>query len=41
MAAARKRPELAGLFSTFLPNVPQLFVDVDRDKVLKQGIDIR
>ena len=40
MAAARKRPELAGLFSTFLPNVPQLFVDVDRDKVLKQGIDI-
>ena len=40
MAAAQKRPELAGLFSTFLPNVPQLFVDVDRDKVLKQGIDI-
>src|SRR6188474_913460 len=40
MTAARKRPELAGLFSTFLPNVPQLFVDVDRDKVLKQGIDI-
>src|SRR6201981_2845596 len=29
MAAARKRPELAGLFSTLLPNVPQLFVDVD------------
>src|SRR5262250_1225403 len=40
MAAARKRPELAGLFSTLLPNVPQLFVGVDRDKVLKQGIDI-
>src|SRR6476660_9588312 len=40
MAAAQKRPELAGLFSTFLPNVPQLFVDVDRDKVLKPGIDI-
>src|SRR6187200_193701 len=40
MTAARKRPELAGLFSTFLPNVPQLFVDVDRDKVHKQGIDI-
>ena len=40
MAAAQKRPELAGLFSTFLPNVPQLFVDVDRDKVIKQGIDI-
>jgi HAE1 family hydrophobic/amphiphilic exporter-1 len=40
MAAARKRPELAGLFSTFLPHVPQLFVNVDRDKVLKQGVDI-
>ncbi len=40
LGAARKRPELAGLFSTFLPHVPQLFVDVDRDKVLKQGIDI-
>jgi HAE1 family hydrophobic/amphiphilic exporter-1 len=40
MAAVRKRPELAGLFSTFLPHVPQLFVNVDRDKVLKQGVDI-
>src|SRR6201982_1930796 len=40
ITAARKRPELAGLFSTFLPNVPPLFVDGDRDKVLKQGIDI-
>src|SRR5437867_2016767 len=38
--AARKRPELAGLITTFLPNVPQVFVNVDRDKVLKQGIDL-
>lgn len=38
--AARKRPELARVTTTFLPNVPQLFVDVDRDKVLKQGVDI-
>jgi HAE1 family hydrophobic/amphiphilic exporter-1 len=38
--AARKRPELATLIPTFLPNVPQVFVDVDRDKVLKQGIDL-
>jgi HAE1 family hydrophobic/amphiphilic exporter-1 len=36
--AARKRPELAGLSTTFLPSVPQEFVDVDRDKVLKQGV---
>ena len=40
MDAARKRPELAGLISTFLPNVPQVFVKVDRDKVIKQGIDL-
>jgi HAE1 family hydrophobic/amphiphilic exporter-1 len=36
--AARKRPELAGLSTTFLPSVPQIFVKVDRDKVLKQGV---
>ena len=38
--AARKRPELATLIPTFLPNVPQVFVDVDRDKAVKQGIDL-
>ncbi len=38
MAAAHKRPELASVMTTFLPTVPQVFVDVDRDKVLKQGI---
>ena len=36
--AARKRPEIASLSTTFLPNVPQEFVEVDRDKVLKQGV---
>jgi hydrophobe/amphiphile efflux-1 (HAE1) family protein len=40
MAAARKRPEIAGLSTTFLPSVPQQFVDVDEDKVLKQGVAI-
>ncbi len=39
-AAARKRPEIGGLVSTFLPNVPQQFIDVDRDKVLKQGVPL-
>jgi HAE1 family hydrophobic/amphiphilic exporter-1 len=39
--AAVKRPELAQVFTTFLPNVPQLYVDVDRDKVLKQGLSIQ
>ena len=38
MAAARKRPELTGISTTFLPVVPQKFVVVDRDKVLKQGV---
>jgi HAE1 family hydrophobic/amphiphilic exporter-1 len=38
--AAHKRPELGTLIPTFLPNVPQVFVKVDRDKVVKQGIDL-
>src|SRR5437870_5328517 len=38
--AARKRPELSTLIPTFQPNVPQVFVKVDRDKVIKQGIDL-
>ncbi len=38
--AAKKRPELGSVSTTFRPTVPQLFVDVDRDKVLKQGVKI-
>src|SRR5712672_3648230 len=38
--ATRKRPEIATLIPSFLPNVPQFFVNVDRDKVLKQWIDL-
>ena len=41
MAAARKRPEIAGVSTTFLPSVPQQFIAVDRDKALKQGVDIK
>jgi HAE1 family hydrophobic/amphiphilic exporter-1 len=40
MAEARKRPEFAMLFSTALPNVPQLSANVDRDKVLKLGLPL-
>jgi HAE1 family hydrophobic/amphiphilic exporter-1 len=40
LAAARKRPEIGTISTTFLPSVPQQFVDVDRDKVLKQGVAI-
>ena len=38
--AARKRPELASVNSVFTAGIPQIFADVDRDKVLKQGIAI-
>jgi HAE1 family hydrophobic/amphiphilic exporter-1 len=40
MDAAKKRPELTGVSTTFLPAVPQVFVKVDRDKVLKQGVNL-
>jgi hydrophobic/amphiphilic exporter-1 (mainly G- bacteria), HAE1 family len=40
LEAARKRPELANVSTTFIPTVPQVFVDVDRDKVLKQGVNL-
>jgi hydrophobe/amphiphile efflux-1 (HAE1) family protein len=40
MAAARKRPEIGTIATTFLPSVPQKFVRVDREKVLKQGVAI-
>jgi HAE1 family hydrophobic/amphiphilic exporter-1 len=38
--AAKKRPELATVSTTFRPTVPQLYVDVDHDKVLKQGVNV-
>jgi len=38
LAVASKRPELMGVNTTFLPKVPQVFVRVDRDKALKQGV---
>jgi HAE1 family hydrophobic/amphiphilic exporter-1 len=40
MAAARKRPEIGSVFSTFIPSVPQEFIYVDREKVLKQGVNL-
>ena len=40
LAAARQRPELTGVSSQFSATAPQLFADVDRDKVLKQGVAV-
>src|SRR5512137_2841125 len=41
LAEARKRPELARVTTTFIPTVPQIFVEVDRDKALKHGVNVR
>jgi hydrophobic/amphiphilic exporter-1 (mainly G- bacteria), HAE1 family len=38
LAAARQRPELAGVTSPFTAAVPQVFANVDRDKVMRQGV---
>jgi HAE1 family hydrophobic/amphiphilic exporter-1 len=40
LSAARKRPEIGAISTTFLPSVPQKFVKVDREKVIKQGVAI-
>ncbi len=38
--AALNRPEIGNIFTTFQANVPQKFIDVNRDKVLKAGIKL-
>jgi HAE1 family hydrophobic/amphiphilic exporter-1 len=38
--AARKRPELANVNSPFRAGVPQVYADVERDKVIKQGVAV-
>ena len=40
LAAARKRPEIGLVTSTFIPSVPEEYINVDRNKVLKQGVAI-
>jgi hydrophobic/amphiphilic exporter-1 (mainly G- bacteria), HAE1 family len=40
IAAARKRPELAQISTTYLPHVPQVYVDVDLERTLKQGVAV-
>ncbi len=40
LEAARKRPELLNVNSSYRAQVPQMFVDVDRDKALKQGVPV-
>ncbi|MCK5086322.1 MAG: efflux RND transporter permease subunit, partial [Melioribacteraceae bacterium] len=38
--AAQKREEIGAVFTTFQANVPQKFLDINRDKVLKAGISL-
>jgi len=40
LAAARERPELANVFTSFDPNYPQVKVDVDREKARSLGVPI-
>jgi HAE1 family hydrophobic/amphiphilic exporter-1 len=41
LTEARKRPELTGLSTTSLASVPQLYANVDREKVIKQGVPVK
>ncbi len=40
VAEANRSPKLSGVFSTFRANLPQLYLDIDREKVLKLGIPL-
>jgi multidrug efflux pump len=40
MAKAAQAPELAGLFSSYQVNVPQLFADIDRTKARQLGVPV-
>ncbi|WP_028749614.1 efflux RND transporter permease subunit [Rhizobium mesoamericanum] len=39
--AANQDPALAGVFSTFAANTPQLYLDIDRDKAQTLGVSIQ
>jgi HAE1 family hydrophobic/amphiphilic exporter-1 len=41
LEAARKRPEIGTINTTYIPSTPQKYVYVDKEKVLKQGVDLR
>ena len=40
IAAASKRPEIAFVNAGYIPNVPQVYAEVDRTKVERQGVNI-
>ncbi len=40
LVAANQQPELAGVFSTYAADTPQLYLDIDRDKAQVLGVGI-
>ncbi|HEV2334018.1 MAG TPA: multidrug efflux RND transporter permease subunit [Stellaceae bacterium] len=40
VVAANQQPELAGVFSTFAADTPQVYLDIDRDKAQVLGVKI-
>jgi HAE1 family hydrophobic/amphiphilic exporter-1 len=40
LGEVRKRPEIASVITTYTPNVPQIFVDVDRAKAIQEGVNL-
>ncbi len=38
--AAMKRPEIGSVFTTFRANVPQRYMDINKDKALKAGVSL-
>ncbi len=41
MAAARQRPEIGSAFTTFQATTPQRYLDIDREKALKMGLNLK
>jgi hydrophobic/amphiphilic exporter-1 (mainly G- bacteria), HAE1 family len=41
LAVARKRPEIGSINTTYIPSAPQKFVYVDKEKALKQGVNLK
>lgn len=40
LGALKNRPEIAAAIPAYLPAVPQLYADVDREKVIEQQVDL-
>ncbi len=38
--AAMQRPEIGGVFTPYRANVPQRYIDIDKDFALKSGVDL-